>query len=150
MDKTLSALGDILLKALPTFFLVIFLYFYLRKIFFQPLGRILDARREATEGARRRAEEMFQKAEQKAAEYETALHAARREIYREQEAERQKALDSYAARVREARGQAENQLRQAREQIARDVTAAKGSLDAQSDALAEQIVRVVLGKGASA
>jgi len=112
MDQTLSALGDILLKALPTFCLVILLYAYLRKVFFKPLGAVLEARWEATEGARKRAEEMFRKAEQKAAEYESALQAARGEIFREQEAERQKALDAQAARVREARVQADAQLRQ--------------------------------------
>ncbi|MBI3695628.1 MAG: ATP synthase F0 subunit B [Acidobacteria bacterium] len=150
MDQTLSALGDILLKALPTFFLVVFLYVYLRKVFFHPLGTVLEARREATEGARQRAEEAFQKAEQKAAEYEAALQAARAELYREQEAEWRKALDSRAARVQQARVQAGEQLRQAREAIAADVDAAKKSLASQSDALADQIIHIVLEKGASA
>src|SRR5437867_2581178 len=140
MDQTLSALGDILLKALPTFFLVILLYVYLRKVFFKPLGAVLEARREATEGARKRAEEMFRKAEQKAAEYESALQAARGEIFREQDTERQKALDAQAARVKEARVQADAQLRQARERIAADVAAAKQSLHAQADILAEQVI----------
>ena len=144
MDQTLSALGDILLKALPTFSLVIFLYVYLRKMFFQPLGKVLEARREATEGARKRAEEMFHKAEQKAAEYEAALQAARAEIYREHEAERQKSLEAHAARVREARSQADAQLREARGRIAQDVAAAKQTLAAQADVLADQIIRVVL------
>ena len=148
MEQTLAALGDILLKALPTFFLVILLYAYLRKVFFGPLGAVLAARREKTDGARRRAEEAFQKAEQKAAEYEAALQSARAEIYREQETERQKALESHAERVKQARAQADLQLRQARERLQADVLAAKNSLGDQSDALANQIIHIVLGRGA--
>ena len=150
MDQTLSALGDILLKALPTFFLVVFLYVYLRKVFFGPLGVVLGKRRQATEGARKQAEEAFQNAEQKAVEYEAALQAARVGIYREQEAERRQALDLQAARLQEARAQAGLQLQQAREAIAADVDAAKKFLASQSDALADQIIHIVLGKGASA
>jgi len=147
MDKTLSALGDILLKALPTFFLVIFLYVYLRKIFFQPLEEVLQARREATEGERRRAEEVFQKAEQKATEYEAALQSARTEIYRERELERQRTLESHAARLREARARADAHLKEARDRIAREVAEAKNSLAVQGERLAEQVVRAVLEKG---
>ena len=150
MDQTLSALGDILLKALPTFFLVIGLYIYLRKIFFKPLGSVLDARRDATEGARKRAEEMLRKADQKAAECESALQSARAEIFREHEAERQKGLEAQALRVREARAQAEAQLRQARERLAGDVAAAQQALEAQADMLAEQVIQAALGKGAAA
>lgn len=150
MDQTLSALGDILLKALPTFFLVLFLYFYLRKMFFGPMGSVLAARRDATEGARRSAEETFRKAEQKAAEYEAALQNARTEIYREQESERKRAAEAHAARVKEVRAQANAQLRQARERLAADVEDAKKSLAGESDVLAERIIHIVLEKGASA
>lgn len=150
MEQTLSALGDILLKALPTLFLVVFLYFYLQRVFFRPLGAVLEARRKATEGARQQAQETFRRAEQRAAEYEAALQAARAEIHREQESERQKALQAHAARVKEARARAGLQLRQAHEQIAAEVAVAKNSLAAQSDAVAERIIHIVLAKGASA
>jgi len=150
MEKTLSALGDILLKALPTFFLVICLYIYLRRQFFQPLAAVLEKRREATEGARQRAQEIFQKAEQKAAEYEAALDAARGEFYREQQAERERARQRQAARVIAARAEADVQLREVRGRLASDAAAARQSLAAQSEALAEQILRAVLEKGAAA
>ncbi len=150
MEQTLSALGGILLKALPTFFLVIFLYVYLRLVFFRPLGDVLEARRKATEGARQQADETFRRAAERAEEYEAALQAARTEIYRAQEAERQKALVAHAARIKEARTRAGQQVRQARQQIAADLHAAKNSLAAESDALAEQIIHIVLAKGVSA
>ncbi len=144
MDQTLRALADILLKALPTFFLVLLLYVYLRLMFFGPLGRVLAERRDATTGARERAEDLLRRAEQKASEYEARLQAARSEIYREQEAERRRAVEAQAARLREARAQADARIREARAQIARDLAAAKQTLGAQAEALSEQIVRVVL------
>ncbi len=147
MDRTLSALGEILLLALPTFVLVVVLWIYLHKMFFGPLGKILEERRQATEGARQRGEEAFQEAERKTAQYEAALQAARAEIHREQQAERQKALEAQADRIREAREQAGAQLREAREQIAVEVASAQQSLSAQASLLADQILQAVLGKG---
>jgi len=55
MEATLQALGQILLRAVPTFLLVIFLNFYLKNIFFKPLRNVLRQRYEASEGARKRA-----------------------------------------------------------------------------------------------
>ncbi len=146
----LNQVGNILLQGLPTFFLVVLLYVYLRKVFFGPMEKMLDERRNLTEGARSRAEEALRTAERKAAEYESALQAARVEIFREQEAERKKALDAHAARLKDARAQAAGQLRQARERIAADVEAAKKSLASESDALADRIIHIVLERGASA
>src|ERR1035437_5121817 len=63
MEATLHALGGILLKAVPTFLLLVLLHFYLKGVFFKPLQKVLRQRYEATEGefaeltaARRRAE----------------------------------------------------------------------------------------------
>jgi len=147
MDKTLSALGDILLKGLPTFFLVVFLYFYMSRLFFKPLGRVLAERRAATEGARQRAEEALRKAEEKAAEYEAKLQAARAELYRQHEADRRKFSEALSKKIHSAREGANQQLAQARQRIASDVETAKQSLSSQSEAAAEQIVRAVLRKG---
>src|ERR1039457_7455677 len=46
MDATLHALGGILLKAVPTFRLVLALHFYLKSIFFKPLEKVLGQRYE--------------------------------------------------------------------------------------------------------
>jgi hypothetical protein len=50
MDATLHALGEILLKALPTFFLVTLLFVYLKIMFFRPLEKVLKARYDAESG----------------------------------------------------------------------------------------------------
>src|SRR5258708_31006400 len=83
MEETLRALGEILLKAVPTFVLVFVLYLYLARMFFRPLEEVLKRRYEATEGARKLADESLAKAAAKTAEYEAASRAARGEVYNE-------------------------------------------------------------------
>lgn len=51
MDATLQALGDLLVKAIPTVLFFIGLTFYLKKVYFQPMARIFEERRKETEGA---------------------------------------------------------------------------------------------------
>ena len=77
MDKILHQLGELLLTALPTFFLILFLNYYLKFVFFKPLEKALRQRYDATEGARKLAEESLQRAAAKTAEYEATLRAAR-------------------------------------------------------------------------
>src|SRR6266550_285134 len=103
MDETLRQLGGILLRAIPTFILVVLLHFYLKFMFFKPLQRVLRERREATEGARELAEQSLKKADEKTAAYEAALRAARAESYKELEQLRRQLQDERAAGVREAR-----------------------------------------------
>jgi F-type H+-transporting ATPase subunit b len=144
MDATLQALGEILLKALPTFFLVLLLHLYLKSVFFRPLERVLKARDEATEGARRQAEQSLELAEKKAKEYEDALRNARSEIYQEQERHRKQWRDEQAASIEEARRKARAMVDEARAEIETEAAAARNSLAGQSELLAEQISRTVL------
>src|SRR6266567_3449447 len=131
MDETLRQLGGILLRAVPTFILVVLLHFYLKFIFLKPLARVLRQRYDATEGARKLAEGSLAKASEKAAEYEAALRAARAETYKELEQLRRQLQDDRAIAIREARAGAE----------AADL---KKSLEAESDALADRIAEKVL------
>src|SRR5687767_4184927 len=102
MEATLHALGQILIQALPTFFLVLFLFVYLRSMFFKPLEKVLAERSEATEGARKKANEALERANAKAAAYEEQIRAARADIYRQQEEERQKWREQQTAQIDEA------------------------------------------------
>lgn len=144
MDATLQALGEILLKALPTFFLVLLLHLYLKRVFFVPLERVLKARDEATEGARRQAEQSLQLAETKAKEYEDALRHARSEIYKDQEQHRKQWRDEQSAAIEDARRQAAAMVEEARTQIEAEAASARNSLAGESELLAEQISRAVL------
>jgi F-type H+-transporting ATPase subunit b len=146
MEETLHALGGILLRAVPTFILVILLNFFLKYSFFGPLERILKARYDATEGARKLAEETVARAEAKAAEYEAAIRSARAEIYQEQERLHQQLEQERKAEIQAARSSAEQAIRQARAELAADVEQAKIELAGQTDVLANQIADVVLGR----
>jgi F-type H+-transporting ATPase subunit b len=149
MDATLHALGGILLRAIPTFLLVILLHFYLKSMFFKPLEKVLQQRYAATEGARQLAEQSLQKAAAKTAEYETALRAARAEVYQAQEKRFKELREEQDAQVAQARHGAERQVREARDQIAKDVASAKASLVGDSEILAARIAEAVLRRSAA-
>jgi F-type H+-transporting ATPase subunit b len=150
MEATLHALSGILLRAIPTFLLVVFLHFYLKYMFFRPLGKVLQARYDATEGARLRAAQSLEKAAAKTAEYEAALRAARAEVYRTQEQAHRQLQEEHTAQVHAAREQAEASLRDAKAQLDAEIAQAKTELAAQSDALASQIADAILNRGMAA
>src|SRR6185295_17939138 len=103
MDAMLQALGRILLGAVPTFLLVVLLHFYLKSMFFKPLEKVLHARYEATEGARKLADESLAQAAAKTAKYEAALQAAKAELYRGQENLHKQLLERETAAIAAAR-----------------------------------------------
>ena len=106
MDSTLAALQEILIRAIPTVLLVIVLHFYLKFVFLKPLREVLGKRYAAGEGARRQAEAMIAKAEQKTAEYESRLAEVRSQIYKEQEMERSRFRAEQDAKIEHSRQQA--------------------------------------------
>jgi F-type H+-transporting ATPase subunit b len=144
MDSTLNALGGILLKAVPTFVLVILLLFYLKKVFFQPMEKILHRRYEATEGARKLAEQSLQRATARTAEYEAAIRAARSEVYQAQERLFKQLQESESAQIAAARHTADTAIRGAKDQLARDVEEAKATLSRETESLATQIAENIL------
>jgi F-type H+-transporting ATPase subunit b len=144
MDIILHQLGELLLTALPTFLLILFLNYYLKFVFFKPLEKALKRRYDATEGARKLAEESMRRADAKTAEYEATLRAARSEIYQAQEQAFRELQDRVAAQVAETRAQSDAAIKQARTQIAQEVEAAKAGLSHDSDALANQIAESIL------
>jgi F-type H+-transporting ATPase subunit b len=149
MDATLHALGGILLRAIPTFLLVIFLHVYLKMMFFKPLEKVLKQRYDATEGARKLAEQSLERASAKTAEYEAAVRAARAEAYQAQERLYKDLRQREAAELAAAREQADAAIREAKELLAKDVEAAQASLAQESDALAVQIADSLLRRSAA-
>jgi F-type H+-transporting ATPase subunit b len=146
MEQTLAAVGALLLKAIPTFLLVLLLYVYLKVVFFAPLGKLLDQRLQATEGARKAATAALALASDKSAAYESGIRNARSEIYKEQEEYRRMARQEQAARVAEARGRADQAVKDAKGKIAAEVAVSRQGLAQESDALAERIAGAVLGR----
>lgn len=144
MEATLKALGDILIKALPTLFLVLVLHFYLKRMFFKPLEKVLHARYEATDGARKQADLSLENARRKSAEFEEALRSARTEIWRDQEEARRKQRREQLGLLAQAREKASQMVKEAQQQIATEASATRQNLIAESEALADQIVKAIV------
>lgn len=149
MDKTIHDLGEILLKAVPTLVLFIFLNIYLKAMFFTPLQKVLAKRREATEGARESAEAGLKSAAQRTAEYEAKLRDARTEIYKEQEETRKRWVDQQTRLIQDAREKTQAMVLTAKQQIAQDILGARQDLVGSSGLLAEQIANVLLKRRAN-
>jgi F-type H+-transporting ATPase subunit b len=149
MDQVLRALGGLLLNAIPTFVLVIALHFYLKRVYFRPMARVLAERAEATEGARRQASDMLAQASAKAAEYDENLRNARSEIYREQEQYRDRLRQDQAQALTQARESSNAAVKQATARLAEEAALARQSLAAQADSLANEIVQTILHRRAA-
>lgn len=145
MDQTLQALGGILLKSIPTIILLIVLHFYLKAMLFGPLDRVMQKRRELTEGARKIAEDSLAAATRKADEYDAKLRDARAVVYKEQEELRKRWLEEQGNELTQARARMEASVKTAREALAADAAAARASLQDASSVLADQITATVLG-----
>ena len=146
MDQNLQALGGILLKSIPTIIFLIILHVYLKAMLFGPLDRVMQKRRELTEGARKIAEESLAAAARKADEYDAKLRDARSVVYREQEELRKRWLEEQSNEVSQARERMEASVKSAREALAADAAAARASLQDASSVLADQIAATVLGR----
>ncbi len=143
--EILQQLGDLVLQALPTVFIVLLFYLFMRWAFFGPLERVLEERRARTEGARREAEQARAAAHERAHAYQEALKKARGEIYTEQDAARRALLDDRAAQIRAARSEAAERIRVAKAALEAEVAAARHELEKSTPALAGEIVRSILG-----
>lgn len=140
----LQSAGALLIQALPTFFVVVLLHWYLKTTLFQPLEKVLAQRHSETQGAREKASAALQAAEAKVAEYDAKLRAARTEIYQEQETWRRKLLDEQTAAVTKAREESQLQIAAAKQDIAAQVDAARLTLNREAESLADQIVSGIL------
>lgn len=149
MEATLQSLADLLLKAVPTIIFFVLLTVYLKHVFFRPLARILDERKQATEGVRQLAQQAFAAADRKASEFQHALQLARAELEQEHEALRRKWNDEQMEAIRVARAEADQRILEAKQQIAEEVQRAQAELDATIDSLSDQIVSSVLRRRAA-
>jgi len=149
MEQILQSLAGILLKAIPTICLLLFLYFYLKAMLFSPLTKVLKQRDELTEGTRLAADQSLRDAERKVQEYEAKIREARAEIYRDQEMTRAQWLADQAAQMAEARERTGTATTKAKVQMAAEVAAARQRLIESSGALADEIATAVLSGSAA-
>ena len=149
MEATLNALGDLLVKAIPTVIFFIILTVYLKAVLFRPLAKIFEERRKATEGVRELAQRAFEAADKKSSEFEHALQIARAELHREREAMRRRWTEQQEQEIAKARAEAERQIEEAKRQIAEEVQKAQSQLDANVEDLSTHIVSSVLRRRAA-
>lgn len=144
MESVLASLGALLLRALPTFLILLLLHFYLKAVFFRPLENALADRRSATSGTRDAADAALRKAEEKTRQYEEQLRHARSAIFHEQERLRAQWRSEQTSAIGEVKAKVDAQIQESRDRIASAQATAKSSLAAESEALAEQIARTLL------
>ena len=149
MEKTLHDLGQLLLKAVPTIFLLLVVHFYLKFVFFKPMSKVLAERRASTEGQRETAEALRAKADQQAKAIEEQLRQAREAIYQEQEEARRRWTTEQGAQLDEARQKARELVHQSKQQLDAEAAEAKTKLGAYADTLADQIAKTLLERTAA-
>jgi F-type H+-transporting ATPase subunit b len=150
MDNTLKQVGELLLGAIPTAVLLLLLYAIYQNLLRKPLNRILEQRRERTEGAILKARADVAAAESRTQEYEQKLREARLAIFKAQEARRQQAQQLRAQALAEARSRAQQQIREAKTAIEQDMAVARAGLQTEIDRLASEIINTILKPASTA
>jgi F-type H+-transporting ATPase subunit b len=149
MDATLQALVALLIKAIPTIAIFLFLIVYLQATYFKPIARILKERRDKTEGVRQLAQQAFESADKRMSELDRALQLARAEINQQHDQLRRQWAAEEAEAVAAARQRAEEKLAAARVAIAKEVDRAKSEMDMNVEALSTSIVQALAGRRAA-
>jgi F-type H+-transporting ATPase subunit b len=137
-------LEKLFLGAVPTVIVVLLFYFFMRWAFFGPIMRAMAERTAKIEGARAEAAAAEAGAKQELDTYHEALRKARVEIYAEQEAARQDALDSRAKLLKAMRSHAQDDVNAAKKRIAAELEAARAEVERSTPELAAQIVQAIL------
>jgi F-type H+-transporting ATPase subunit b len=144
MEKTLHDLGQLLLEAIPTLFLLLVVHFYLKSVFFRPMADVLAKRRAATDGVRESADALRAKASEQMKTIEAQLRQTRDAIYQEQEEARRTWLGDQTAQLEGARKQAHDLIHQSAELLDAESIAAKSQLGGTANVLADEIAGMLL------
>ncbi|MBI2683373.1 MAG: hypothetical protein HYX26_09210 [Acidobacteriales bacterium] len=151
MDPALTkALGELLLNAVPTIIIFLGLCAAYNFLVHRPLVRLLEERRQRTEGAIAKAQADIAAADAKASEYEQKLREARAVIFRQQDALRKQQAEVRAAAIAATRAAAQERVKAARVAIEKETADARSGLQAQVEQLAQQIIQTVLRSGTPA
>jgi F-type H+-transporting ATPase subunit b len=148
MEQIFVALQGIIVRALPTFLLVIALHWYLKKVLIQPMERVLDERRRRTEGTIEAADSALAEAARRLAAYERALAEARTAIYRDQDVHRKALAVRLAKTLEQERTKMSERVAAAKAQVDAEAARSRNALAAQADALADRIATAVLAGAA--
>jgi F-type H+-transporting ATPase subunit b len=144
MDAILRQIGELLISAIPTIIGLLIVWTGYRFIVHGKLQQVLEQRHALTEGAIERAQQEIAAAETRTAEYEQRVREARAQIYKTQQANRQRTMDERNAALAEARKQAGETVKKARGVLEKDMLDAKAVLEQQANVLADRVIETVL------
>ena len=150
MDAILRQIGELLVNSIPTIISVLILWIAYRFIVHGKLRQVLEQRHALTEGAMERAQQEIATAEQRTAEYERRVREARSQIFKTQQANRQRVMEERNAALAESRQRAGEMVKKARAVLEAETAAAKGSLEQQASLLADQVIATILKPAAAA
>jgi F-type H+-transporting ATPase subunit b len=150
MDEILRQIGELLVNSIPTIIAVLIVWTGYRFIVHGKLQEVLAQRRALTEGAIEKAQKEIAIAEKRTAEYEQRVREARAQIYKSQQANRQRMMDERGAALAESRKQAGEMVKKARAILEADALSAKTLLEQQANVLADQVIATVLKPAAAA
>src|ERR1700734_3864153 len=146
MDQTLHQLEGLLLGSIPTIFLFLLLVILYRLLVYGPLTRVLNERRERTEGAIEQADAAMAAAAAKAQEYEAQLRAARSRIFQARQLKQQQWTRERDSAVAEAHAAAQRQVEEAKLPLQAQTEAGHRTIENSIDQLASEILAAVLPK----
>jgi F-type H+-transporting ATPase subunit b len=149
MNETLHQLGGLLLGSVPTIFLFLLLVILYRFLVYGPLTRVLNERRERTEGAIEQANAATAAAAAKTQEYEAQLRAARAKIFHARQQKREQWNRERDHAIAEAHEAAQRQVQEAKLALQAQTAAARRTIEGSIDELASEILRVILPKSTS-
>src|SRR6201994_3533677 len=149
MNETLHQLGGLLLGSVPTIFLFLLLVILYRFLVYGPLTRVLNERRERTEGAIEQANAATAAAAAKTQEYEAQLRAARARIFQARQQKLEQWNRERDQAIAEAHEAALHQVQEAKLALQTQTAAARRGLEGSIDELASEILRAILPKSTS-
>jgi len=143
MDETLHQLEGLLLGSVPTIFLFLLIVILYRLLVYDPLTRVLNERRERTDGA-------MAAAAAKTQEYEAQLRAARSRIFEARQLKQQQWARERDSAVAEAHAAAQRQVEEAKSALQAQTSAGRHTIEDSIDQLAGEILAAVLPKSRAA
>jgi F-type H+-transporting ATPase subunit b len=146
MNETLHQLEGLLLGSIPTIFLFLLLVILYRLLVYGPLTRVLDERRERTEGAIEQANAATAAAAAKTQEYEAQLRAARSRIFQARQQKQQLWNRERDNAIAEAHAAAQRQVEETKLALQAQTEAGHRTIKDSIDELASDILAAVLPK----
>lgn len=135
------------LKLMPlTMALFVIVLFPANRLVFQPILRVLDARRERIEGAREEAQRVSKEAEEILSRHEEVVQRARIEADGERRSRLDEARREQVRLTADARNDAEQETTRARQEVSAALVDARARLREQSERLGREAAARVLGR----